>query len=201
MNLQEVWKKLELEKLEVSKPSPINPWAAKSKHPVEKLKNAYRITTFFCISFLAVFILLLFLFDEPIVRIGIVLMIVFYVIFSIVNFSMYRKINTSFPIDQDLKGVLTNTYLFIKNNIRFQERFALFVYPFAASAGYLLGLSASSGNAQALMNERFVVSMMIVTAIVITPIAWLLARWLYRKSYGTCLGELKKLIEELEKPD
>ncbi|MBY0434664.1 MAG: hypothetical protein K2U26_11190 [Cyclobacteriaceae bacterium] len=199
MNLQDVWKKLELEKLEVSKPSPINPWAAKSKHPVEKLRNAYRISTIFSVTFLAMFVLLLFLFKEPIVLGGLALVIVFYLIFSVINFGMYRKINTQLPIDQNLKVVLNETYLFIKNNIRFQERFALFFYPFAASAGFLLGLSAQSGNAQQMMNERAVVIIMVIVAVVLTPIAWLLARWMYRVSYGVCLAELKRLIEELEK--
>lgn len=199
MNLQDVWKKLELEKLEVSKPSPINPWATKSKHPVEKLKNAYKITTLFSVVFLAGFIILVFLFHEWIVKIGIIIMILVYILFTFINYRMYRSIQTSIPLDQNLKKVLQDTHHFIKSNILFQERFALFVYPLAAASGMLMGLAAGGGEAEKFLREPDVVMRLILIPLLLTPISWLLARWMYKVSYGVCLGELKRLIEELEK--
>jgi hypothetical protein len=200
MNLQEVWKKLEMEKLEVTKPSPLNPWSTKSKHPVAKLKEAYKITTWFSIAFLVGFVVLFFLFDQVIVKVGLAATIAGYVFFFVTNFSMYRKIKTEFPVDRDLKTVLTHTYHFIRDNIRFQERTALFIYPIALAGGYFMGAASAGAEVAEFMQRPVAIWVLVGAAVVATPLCWLLARWLYRISYGVCLAQLKELIDELERP-
>ena len=199
MDLQQVWKKLEKDKLgkpvlgavEIRK---------KSKHPVQKLKNAYLYTTGFSLAFLIMFIVLFFVFSETVVKAGLALVIVSYIFFFAVNFSMYRKVNVVLPIDQNLKRALQHTYDFIKANIRFQEYAALFIYPIAAASGFLMGGAVGSGDIEGMLQKKFVILSLISTAIVLTPIAFYLARWLYKLSYGKCLKELKELIDELENP-
>ncbi|MBL7854593.1 MAG: hypothetical protein JNL17_09340 [Cyclobacteriaceae bacterium] len=200
MNLQDVWKKLEVEKLEVARPSPLNPWAIKSKHPVAKLKEAYKITTLFSVVFLIGFIVLFFLFDQMLVKLGLAATIVGYIFFFVTNFNMYRKIKAEFPVESDLKSVLTHTYTFITSNIRFQERTALFIYPIAGAAGFLMGGASAGADPEAFIQKPVVVAILVVFLIIATPLCWLLARWLYRISYGVCLAQLKELIDELEKP-
>ncbi|MFM7850730.1 MAG: hypothetical protein ACKO96_02155 [Flammeovirgaceae bacterium] len=199
MNLKDAWKKLELDKLEIAKPSVINPWATKSQHPVEKLKRAYLYSTIFSIIFLACFILLFFLFREWIVRLGLAVTIIIYILFVYFNFKMYRHIKIDVLFDSNLRIALKNTHQFITANIRFQERFALFVYPFAGAAGMLMGLATGGGSAEKYLSEKFVIALLIVVPLLLTPLCWLFARWLYKISYGVCLAELKKLIEEMER--
>jgi hypothetical protein len=200
MNLQEVWKKLEMEKLEVGNPSNLNPWATRSKHPVVKLRNAYQISTFFSATFLLAFVFLFFAFDQTLVKIGLGITIAHYIFFFATNFSMYRKIRTDFPFDGNLKSVLKNTHIFITDNIRFQERTALFIYPFAGTTGFLMGAAASGANVAELLQEPVAVWALVIFLVIATPLSWLLARWLYKISYGVCLAQLRQLIDEMEKP-
>ncbi len=198
MDLQEVWKRMESEKL--ARPVLGSVEVRKtSKHPVAKLKRAYLISTGFALVFLIGFIVLTFTFHQPIVKGSLLLVIVGYVFFLVVNLSMYRKINVQLPVDQSLRAALTHTHTFISENIRFQERVALFIYPVAATAGFLMGL-ASGGNVEALMQKKVVLIILLFTIAILTPIAFYLARWLYKVSYGSCLTELKRLIEEIDNP-
>lgn len=200
MELGELWKKLDSDKLSKPVLGAVH-IQKKSKHPVQKLKNAYLWTTGFSFVFLMCFVILFFLFDETIVKAGLVFMIASYIFFFAANFSMYRKVNVVLPIDQSLKRVLEHTHQFITENIRFQERVALFIYPLAAASGFLMGGSAGSGNVQKMLEAKEVIITMIVTSIVLTPLAFYLTRWMYKVSYGKCLIELKERIDELEKPD
>jgi hypothetical protein len=200
MELGELWKKLDSDKLSKPVLGAVH-IQKRSKHPVQKLKNAYLWTSGFSFVFLIGFIILFFLFDETIVKAGLVFMIASYIFFFAANFSMYRKVNMVLPIDQSLKKVLEYTHQFITENIRFQERVALFIYPFAAAAGFLMGGSAGSGNVMKMLQAKEVIVIMVVTSAVLTPVGFYLTRWLYKVSYEKCLKELKARIDELERPN
>jgi ABC-type bacteriocin/lantibiotic exporter with double-glycine peptidase domain len=200
MDLQETWKKLEAEKLN----KPVLGSLAiqkKSKHPVQRLKTLYLITTGFAVTFLLIFIALFFLFHEPLVKGGLIAVILCYFFFLVVNWSMYKKIKVDLPVDQNLKTVLQHTYTFISDNIRFQERAAIFIYPIAGTSGFLMGGSVGSGNIEKMMSTNFALISLVVTLAILTPTGYFLAKWLNRISYGKGLGKLKELIDELEKPD
>lgn len=200
MNLQEVWKKLEVEKLEVTKPSPLNPWATKSKHPVAKLKEAYKISTLFALVFLVAFIVLFFVFDQWVVKIGLLATIAGYIFFFVTNFSMFRKIKTELLLEGSVKSALQSTYNFITDNIRFQERTALFIYPVAGAAGYVMGAAVAGADTWEFVQKPVVLWILLGFTVVATPLCWLLTRWLYKVSYGVCLAQLRSLIDELEQP-
>ncbi len=174
----------------------------RSKHPVQKLKNLYLTTLAFIVVFLICFFILLFIMNALIVKGGLVLIIITYVLGFATNYSMYRKINVTLPVDRSLKEILQSTHDAIFSNIRFQERTALFFYPIALATGFLGGGSVGSGgNLEKMMQEKIVIIIFVVSIILFTPICYFLAKWLNNISYGKCLAELKSLIEELEKPD
>lgn len=198
MDLQEVWKRMESEKLSRPVQGAVEV-RKKSKHPVAKLKRAYLLSTGFAMVFLIAFVVLFFTFSQPIIKGSLFLVCVGYVFFLVVNLSMYRKINTQLPVDQSLRAALTHTHAFISENIRFQERVALFIYPVAATAGFLIGL-ASGGDVDALLQKKAVLVILLVMIAVLTPLAFYLARWMYNVSYRSCLTEIKLLIDELDNP-
>ena len=200
MDLQEVWKKLETNKLEKPVVGAVEV-RRKSKHPVQKLKTVYLQTTGFSIAFLLMFIILFFLFHEPLVKGGLGLVVICYIFFFIINFSMYRKINVVLPVDQSLKAALQHTHDFITENIRFQERTALFIYPVAGTAGFMMGGSAGGGDVIKMMQDTTVIIVLVAVLVILTPLCYYLAKWMYKVSYGKCLKELKEMITELEKPD
>jgi hypothetical protein len=112
---------------------------------------------------------------------------------------MYREIKIDVLFDSNLRVALKDTHQFITANIRFQERFALFVYPFAGAAGMLVGLASGGGSAEKYLNEKIVIILLILVPLALTPLCWFFARWLYKISYGVCLAELKKLIDEIDR--
>ncbi len=200
MDLQEVWKKLETDKLEKPVLGSVE-IRKKSKHPVQKLKTAYLQATGISVAALIMFGILFFRFHEPLVKIGLTAVIAGYIFFLVTNFSMYRKINVSLPVDQSLKTALLHTYNFITDNIRFQERTALFIYPVAATAGFMVGGSSGGGDVVRMMQDYRILIILIIVIIILTPLCYFLAKWMYRISYGKCLAELEGMIAELEKPD
>ncbi|MFM8834044.1 MAG: hypothetical protein ACKOEV_10515 [Cytophagales bacterium] len=200
MDLQKAWKKLEHERLEKPVLGSIQ-IVKKSKHPVQKLKYAYLASTGFSIAFLIGFIVLFFIFHEPLVKGGIALVILCYIFFFAVNVSMYRKIKSELPVDQSLRSVLLHTYHFVTDNIVFQERVALFIYPIAAASGFLMGASVSGAAIEEFIVKKPVVIALILIMIVLTPSCYWLAHWLHKVSYGKWLAELKERIEEMEKQE
>ncbi|MBL7850146.1 MAG: hypothetical protein JNN04_04540 [Cyclobacteriaceae bacterium] len=164
-----------------------------------KLKRAYLLSIGFALIFLIGFVVLLFSFEQPLIRGSLILVIAGYAFFLVVNTSMYRKINVDLPIDQSLRSALTHTYTFISENIRFQEHVALFIYPVAATAGFLMGL-ASGGDVDALIQKRVILLILLGLIAILTPLSFYLARWMYKVSYGRCLKEIKQLIDELNNP-
>jgi hypothetical protein len=200
MDLQEAWKKLETDKLTKPVTGAVH-IQKKSKHPVQKLKTAYLQTTGFSVVFLIGFIALLFYFHEPLVKIGLVLVILSYIFFFVTNFSMYRKINVVLPIDKNLKQVLAHTHQFITDNIRFQKRVALFIYPIAGTAGFMMGGSVGGGNVEKMMQDPTVLLLAAIVMTVLTPLCYYLANWMYKISYGKCLVELQERIDQLEDPN
>ncbi len=200
MDLREAWKALETDKLQKPVLGAIDVRKT-SKHPIQKLKYLYKISIGFAIVFLAGFIILLFVFQEPLVKGCLVLVILSYVFFLMTNVSMYKKIKVELPMDQSLKAILTHTHDFISSNIRFQERVALFLYPIAGTAGFFMGGSVGSGDLERMLQEKVVIIILIVVLIILTPLCYFLAKWMYKISYGKSLAELKALIIELERPD
>jgi len=196
MDLLQAWKKLEVEKLEQPVKGSVTP-PKKSKHPVQKLKTAYLQTTGFAAVFLVGFVYLFFQFSQPLVKGGLVLVIISYIFFFAVNFSMYRKIKVELPVDQSLKKALQHTHDFITDNIRFQERVGLFIYPIAGTSGFLMGGALGSDDINSMMREKTVIIILIVVLIILTPLCFYLTRWLYKVSYGKSLTHLQELIRQL----
>jgi hypothetical protein len=200
MDLLDVWKKLETEKLE----KPVLGSAApgkKSKHPVQKLKEAYLTTSIFAVVFLIVFVFIFFQTHEVLVKSLMALVIVAYIFFFVINISMFSRIQTPLPVERSLREVLQHTHTFISDNIRFQERVALYIYPVAGAAGFFLGGSHGTDDFGGFLEHKSIYVILVITLAVLTPLCFYLTRWMYKISYGKCLTELKLLIDELNRPD
>lgn len=198
-DLREIWKVLEAEKLRKPLGGEIV-LSKRSRHPVQKLKNGYLISTAMSVLFLIGFILLFFLFHEPIIRLSLSLVIACYVFFLATNLSMYRKIRVSLPVDQSLRLTLNQTVEFVTLNIRFQEKVALFIYPIAATSGFLIG-GSSGGDLESFLMQKETIILLLLSVVILTPLCYLLAHWMYKVSYGKWIGELKLMISLLEQAE
>ncbi len=203
MDLHEAWKKLEEEHLE----KPANwktvehPEKSRSKHPVIRLKKSLETTLVFAVVFLVLFIVLIFIFDPWLVKLFIGIIIGAYVFFTWYNYITYRDLNLQWQqaFEGSLKSALQNIHSIIYKSIRFQEKAALFIYPFSVMAGYMMGLSEYNNFEQDIQETRVLIALLIAI-IILTPACYYLAKWMYKISYDKYLDQLKKLIEEMDSP-
>lgn len=199
MDLKEAWKKLEREKL--NKPvSGAVEVRKTSKHPVQKLILLFKVTLGFAIFFDLCFIYLLVITPQLIVKIFLVIMIIIYLFFFILNYRILKDIQHSFRLDQNLKGTLQQVFDNTMSTLAFQRKSSLFIYPFAATAGFLLGLSVEA-DAAVMMQKWQVILSLIMAIIILTPSCYYLARWMEKVSYGKYLNQLHDLIQQFEKDE
>lgn len=201
MDLREVWKKLEHDRLE--KPAQwstdAHPEKSKSKHPALKLKKSLETTLGFSIVFLIFFIVLIFLFDHWLIKLFIGAVAGAYIFFSWYNYITLKelKLQLKQAFDTSLKASLEQIHKIVFQSIRFQEKAALFIYPFSVIAGYMMGL-AQHDNFEQDIQETSVLVALAIAIVVLTPACYYLARWMYKVSYDKYLDQLKKLIHEMD---
>jgi ABC-type branched-subunit amino acid transport system permease subunit len=79
-------------------------------------------------------------------------------------------------------------------------RVALFIYPFAAAGGFMLGGSVGSGKSPGLLMEDYRLQIiLIIVIIILVPLCYLLAKWMTRVTFGKYIDALKEKIDELER--
>ncbi len=204
MNLQKAWEKLEHERLEKPAPSMTwkNPSRCRSKHPVQKLLNGLLTTLVFSVVFLVTFIVLIFLFEPWLIKFFIATIIGSYVFFTVYNFRTYQvvKHQLTMTFDSSLKTVLQNIHDIIHQSIRFQEKAALFIYPFSVIAGYMMGLSQHNNFENDIQDTRILV-LLLIAIVILTPACFYLARWMYKITYDKYLAQLQNMIQDMNRPD
>ena len=198
MDLQEAWKKLDKSKFKVPLPDEheIN-LRKKSHHPVKKLIQYFQLGLGMCIGFEAMFIYLAIVFPQPIVKIFLAIVIILYVFFFVLNYRILKNIQTLYKLDSDIKSTLKNIYESTTGMLSFQRKCALYIYPICGTAGFLLGLSAEK-DALIMIQKPAVFIALIITLIILTPLAHLLAKWMEKVSYNKYLNQLKDMLHQLE---
>jgi ABC-type bacteriocin/lantibiotic exporter with double-glycine peptidase domain len=199
MDLKEAWKKLEQEKLNL----PVLGAARvrkTSKHPVQKLIHLFKVTLGFSIFFGLFFGYLLLIMDQPIVKVFLVIMIISYLFFFVINYRILRNIQHSFRLDLNLKSTLKQVFDNTMSTLTFQRKASIILYPLAATAGFLIGL-AEERDAATLMQKWQVILALAIAIIILTPSCYLLARWMEKVSYGKYLNQLRELIQQFEKDE
>lgn len=199
MELNEVWKKLEAEKLSRPLDAKFDPKKT-SKHPVNKLIKNFKITLGFTVFFELVFIVLFFLFDQPVVQGFIALMILIYIFFLVVNLKALKYIERTSQMDGDLKSTLHQIYENVNASLKFQRKASIIIYPFACTSGFLMGLAIHSDVVE-MMQRSFTLIALAISIVVLTPLSYLLGLWLERLSYGKRLKQLEELIREFDRDE
>jgi len=199
MDLTEAWKKLESDKL--SKPVAGSVHIQKtSKHPVQKLILLFKVTLGFAIFFELGFIYLFAIMPQLIVKVFLVIMIITYAFFFLLNYKVLRKIKHSFRLDLSLKNTLKQVYDNTMSTLAFQRKASLIIYPLAATAGFLMGLAAEK-DAAMMMQKWQVQVILLIAIIILTPSCYYLARWMEKVSYGKYLHQLRDLISQFDKEE
>lgn len=198
MDINQIWEKLEKEKLESSQTDSLLKWPNKSKHPVNKLRQSFFIALLMTAFFLGLFCYLFVANNLLLLRIFIGLVIAAYLFFFVINYKIYREVSKPIDFSESLLITLKTIYQNIDSMLRFQRKSALFIYPIAASTGFLLGFSESKDPLLVFQNPNLLLSM-IGISLLLTPLSYWLAIWMEKISYGKYVLQLKELIDSIEK--
>lgn len=203
MDLQEVWNKLNEDKLSKTSSKVSLLANFKSKHPVQKLIVALQVTLGFSIAFGILFFSLIFFYSYWLLQVFLGLIVLAYVWFYWHNNSIYKVLKREWEstLSGNVQQALSSIHQIVTNSIRLQERAAIFIYPISISAGYLIGLQGGSGtnDIEAVFLKKEILLVLLGTIIVFTPLCYFLSKWMYKVSFGVYLKQLNNLLESLNK--
>jgi hypothetical protein len=196
MDLHETWKRLQEEKLSrTSIAGPID-FPAGSKHPVARLIRAFKIGLTWAIACELLYISLLIVMPQPIVRVGMIVVILANLVFLSIHYRVLKRISAQNNLDQNTRDSLLGIHATVTAAMRFQQQISWILFPLCAAGGFLLGISLKQDAFEKLHNPMVITSML-VTMAVLTPLAYYLAKWMNKIAYGKYSDQLKNLIDQL----
>lgn len=169
-----------------------------SHQPLQKIKHNLLINMAWGIGIAIGYVLILIYFPFWQVRlcIGIVLLFTLWAIGT--AYSQYKSIQPFVSSQNSLLAEMRRHHASMIQWMRTQERVALFIYPISTAGGFMLGGAMGSGKSVDFFMSKPVVQIALVICIaVMVPLAYWLAKWLFKKSFGKHLKSLGENIEAL----
>jgi cation transporter-like permease len=113
---------------------------------------------------------------------------------------LYRSIDARVTAANLLAELIRNRDA-LKQWIAVQSRMALFIYPFSAAAGFLFGGVIGSGKpVDVFIGKPIVIIALVVCMIVLTPLAHLATKWMFKRGFGKLQTHLDTAIAQLSNP-
>lgn len=176
----------------------IDPEKLSSRLPLKKLRfnllAGIVLAIFITIGYVMLFLVI------PVwqVRVALCVVTVFNVVVMVDSWKLYNKTPGTVSAYRPLKEELTRHYSSFQKWWRIQERMGLFVYPIAATGGFILGGVEGSGKtAEAFLYNPRMIIILGVALVVLVPLCYYMARWMFNYAYGKHLKKIKGLIDEL----
>lgn len=167
-------------------------------NPLLKLKKNLAINMVWGILILLIYVLLIFSFSEFWIQLAFTVMMVFTAWAIITTWRLYRKLEPGVCTDCNVLNEMERYHRIILSWCQNQKKVALFFYPIAAATGFIAGLTVGAGKPLAIILEKPQIQWaLLITVIVITPLAWLLGKWMTKLAFGKYLDELKVRIDQL----
>ncbi|GAO42824.1 hypothetical protein [Flavihumibacter petaseus] len=169
------------------------------QQPLLKLKKALRNNLFWSLGITLMYIILMVYFQFWEIQLALFVTSLFNGWLMWSAWKLYRQIDKTIESQAPLLETLKMHHSEISRWGRVQLKLALLVYPFSVAGGYLLGGIVATGlPVDALMSQKRFFWALPVTIIVLVPVSYLLARWLFRAAFGVHLDRLSENIRELE---
>lgn len=201
MSIEKNWKKAGVQTDEqlasMLQPGLLKKW--QSTNPLQKIKKNLLINIGYAIVIALIYVYIIYLFPywQIIFCIGVVLG--FTVWAAMEARILYKQIQQNNTSANSLLFELEYHYHNIKKWMHLQQKVAVIVYPFAATGGFLIGGMEGSGKSiEYLLNKPAVWATLLVALVILVPSCWLLARWMFQKSFGKYLDMLKDNIHALK---
>ena len=169
-----------------------------SRLPLEKLKSNLIVGIIWAAIITAFYIAVFFFVHIWQVNVALGILCFFNILIAIDSWKLYKKINVDFSTTNSLKEELKKNYSGFQRWWRIQQRLGLFVYPIGATGGFILGGVLGSGKSvEAFLYNPKMLIVLIITILILVPICYFGARWMFNYAYGKHLKKLKAFIEEL----
>ncbi len=169
-----------------------------SNLPLKKLKNNLLMGLIVAVFITALYMVLFYFIEIWQVHVALVIAILFNILVWFDTWKLYTNINVNVSSTNSLKDELQKNYLGFQKWWRIQERLGLFVYPIAATGGFILGGVEGSGKSvEAFLYHPKMLLVLGVTLLILVPLCYYGARWMFNYAYGKHLKKLKKLLDEL----
>lgn len=168
-----------------------------SSSSLAKLKSNAIIKLWLVSFFLVLFSVILFFQTEPLVICLMSILVVTYLIGLIFSIWGYKLIAKEIEMDQPTVSTLQSIVTKMRKASKFEEYFAILIYPISAIAGFMIGFSLVS-PLEKLLNDNTTILLMIGFGILITPLAYFLSLKLNKIFLYNYLDELQKIIEEFK---
>lgn len=170
----------------------------KSKGPIRKLHHQVKFKWYFCLFFTVAIGILIPWIDVLVSQILLLILLSAYLVGDILLYQEHKVLEKGIDMSQDLKTSLNEYYKRVKDVLKYEELVGLTLYPISLTAGFFIGMKLGAPEEE-IMNETSDWIALVITMIIITPLAHLLAKWMNKAAFGKYLNELKKNIDELEK--
>ena len=143
--------------------------------------------------------LLIFYFPYWQVQLGLLIVSAFNIWIMLASYRLYNSIDPTLSQGNVLQTLKMHHQQFTAW-FKQQLRMAVFIYPVAAAAGFMLGGAVGSGkDVGAFLSKPFVWVALAICVAVLVPLGLLLAKYMNRKAFGRYVDELKEHIDELER--
>ncbi|MEX1188199.1 MAG: hypothetical protein WED33_03010 [Bacteroidia bacterium] len=172
----------------------------RSDSPIKKLKRNIFINSIFGVVFLIGFIALLFIVDGFWFRVFTSILCLSYMAGIFFNNWIDKTYLTDIPMDDSLLSYLKVLSHGMKKAFRAIELAAVFVYPIAMTAGFLIPLTMEN-KLNLFSEDPFLWILLFVLFLVLTPICFYLNRYMTKLAFGKYVNQIDSIITNLESSD
>jgi len=169
-----------------------------SKLPLNKLKRNLLMGIVWAVVITTGYIATFFFFHIWQVYVALGILCLFNILIALDSWKLYKNINVNISASNSLKEELQKNYSGFQRWWRIQEKLGLFVYPIGAAGGFIMGGVLGSGKSvEAFLYNPRMLLILGATLLVLVPLCYYGARWMFNYAYGKHLKRLKATIDEL----
>jgi hypothetical protein len=169
-----------------------------SRLPLKKLKQNLLIGIIWALLITIFYIIIFFYISIWQVHIALGVLILFNTIIMLDSWRLYLKTPSTVSTSNSLKVEITTHYDSFQRWWAVQQKMGLFVYPIAVAGGFILGGTLGSKKpVEAFLYNSKMLGILGITVLIMVPLCYFGAKWMFNYAYGKHLSKLKSLIEEL----
>jgi hypothetical protein len=169
-----------------------------SRLPLKKLRANLLIGIVWAMVITIMYVVVFFYFPIWQVRATLALLVISNMIILIGSLKLYRQVPGTITPSNSLKEELALHYNSFQQWWSLQQKLSIFIYPIALTGGFILGgVVGSAKRVEEMLYNSKMLGILGITMLVMVPLCYLGARWMFNYAYGSHLKKLKAMIDQL----